>query len=204
MKLVKIEFERLLLLESGMTDDNAQFIEKLYKSPIIRKVIVSNDLPDDLSSFAGAILACKEDMLPYWINKAKKEANVPFFSIFQSHPPFHVEQAEVISKLDGLLFYSMTAEQITWGLRMGQSHWRRRMDMTKEIHQLKIRLKERKVIDKAKEILAELKNISLAEAYQMLRLKAMSDRQSIETVSRSIVTAYDLIQIEKGKSKNHS
>jgi response regulator NasT len=60
------------------------------------------------------------------------------------------------------------------------------------------------VIDKAKEILAELKNISLAEAYQMLRLKAMSDRQSIETVSRSIVTAYDLIQIEKGKSKNHS
>ncbi|GIO34076.1 hypothetical protein J2TS6_52170 [Paenibacillus albilobatus] len=56
------------------------------------------------------------------------------------------------------------------------------------------RIEERKWIDQAKGILCELKNISDAEAYDLLRKQALNERKRMVDVATSIVRLHPLLR----------
>jgi response regulator NasT len=55
------------------------------------------------------------------------------------------------------------------------------------------RLAERKIIDRAKGILMEVRKISEEDAYSLLRRTAMNENKRIVDVARSIITAAELL-----------
>lgn len=57
----------------------------------------------------------------------------------------------------------------------------------KEIDKLQLKLEERKVIEKAKGILAKENNISEEEAYQMLRALSMNKRARMSDIAELII-----------------
>jgi response regulator NasT len=63
-----------------------------------------------------------------------------------------------------------------------------------ELEQTKSALEERKVIDRAKGILMKRKNMSEAEAYDLLRRTAMNENKKIAEIAQSVITASEMFK----------
>jgi response regulator NasT len=63
-----------------------------------------------------------------------------------------------------------------------------------ELERTRTALSERKVIDRAKGILMNIRNVSEPEAYALLRKTAMNENKKIAEVAQSVVTAAELLK----------
>ena len=95
------------------------------------------------------------------------------------------ESCEVETSFDGILTPSMTGSEIHWTLHFAARRYMERKQWEQERKQLQSRLEDRKWIDMAKAILSDLKQISEAEAYDLLRKKAMDERKTNGRCSHS-------------------
>jgi response regulator NasT len=66
--------------------------------------------------------------------------------------------------------------------------------LREELERARAALEERKVIDRAKGILMNAKNLSEDAAYTLLRKTAMNENKRIAEVARSVVTAAELLK----------
>ncbi|MBB6734848.1 ANTAR domain-containing response regulator [Cohnella zeiphila] len=113
-----------------------------------------------------------------------------------------VEACEDRIMTDGVISSSMQPAEIHWSLHFGAKMCFERQQWQLERQQLLSKIEERKWIDIAKGILCEIKNISEAEAYDILRKQAMNERKRMVDVAASIVNVYNLLQEQKlGRTK---
>ncbi|WP_029192739.1 ANTAR domain-containing response regulator [Paenibacillus harenae] len=99
--------------------------------------------------------------------------------------------------VDGILTPSMSEQELHWALHFASKQCFERQQWANERKQLEGRLEERKWIDMAKGILCKIKNISEAEAYEVLRKQAMNERKRMVDVATSIVKVYQILQESK-------
>lgn len=66
--------------------------------------------------------------------------------------------------------------------------------LRQELEAAKSSLAERKLVDRAKGILMQMKGISEDEAYAQLRKKAMNEQKKLTDIAQSVVTAIDLLK----------
>ena len=66
--------------------------------------------------------------------------------------------------------------------------------LQEELDRTRTELTERKVIERAKGILMKVKNISEADAYELLRKTAMNENKKLGDVAQSVVTAAGLLK----------
>lgn len=198
-------FERLLVIESLPGLETNRVINQLRQTPLAAETEVCRVIPEDLPSYDGAVLLAVSADLTGWIERIHQRKHMPVFWWYPvpslgggySYP----DEARSLAGLDGFLHTEMSPEAIAFALKLGLCHFETRNRLAAENDQLRNKLEERKVIDRAKEILAELKGISLTEAYQFLRKQAMEERRNIMDISRSIVTAYRLIRSERDNKR---
>lgn len=100
-------------------------------------------------------------------------------------------------RIDGVLTSGMSEQEMLWVLHFGVKHHMEREQWLDERKQLLAKIEERKWIDMAKGILCKVKNVSEAEAYDMLRKQAMNERKRMVDVATSIVNVYQLLQEHK-------
>lgn len=67
-------------------------------------------------------------------------------------------------------------------------------DLRQELEAAKSSLAERKLVDRAKGILMQMKGISEDEAYAQLRKKAMNEQKKLTDIAQSVITAADLLK----------
>lgn len=96
--------------------------------------------------------------------------------------------------IDGLLGPTMGEWELHWALHLAEKQHMERQQWKLERKQLEARLEERKWIDMAKGILCKIKNISEAEAYEVLRKQAMNERKRMVDVAANIVKVHQLLQ----------
>ncbi|MMZ59783.1 ANTAR domain protein [compost metagenome] len=96
--------------------------------------------------------------------------------------------------IDGILTPSMTAFELHWCLHVGAKHFFERQQWQTERAELVSRLEERKWIDLAKGILCDVNRISEAEAYDVLRKRAMNERKRIADIATTIVKAHQQLR----------
>lgn len=96
--------------------------------------------------------------------------------------------------IDGILAPTMGESELHWALHLGAKHFMQRQQWAQERTELLSRLEERKWIDMAKSILCKVNGISEAEAYDMLRKRAMNDRKRIVDVATAIVQAHHILK----------
>jgi len=66
--------------------------------------------------------------------------------------------------------------------------------LRQELQAAKSSLAERKLVDRAKGILMQMKGISEEEAYALLRKKAMNEQKKLSEIAQSMVTAAELLK----------
>lgn len=96
--------------------------------------------------------------------------------------------------VDGVLAPSMGGSELHWVLHLGAKHFMQRQQWAQERTELLSRLEERKWIDMAKSILCKVNGITEAEAYDMLRKRAMNERKRIVDVATAIVQAHHILK----------
>ncbi|MBP1177151.1 response regulator NasT [Paenibacillus sp. PvR133] len=104
------------------------------------------------------------------------------------------EACEADVTVDGILTPSMAAHELNWALHFSAKRFFERQHWQSERKQLTARLEERKWIDMAKGILGDVNGIPEAEAYDVLRKKAMNERKRIVDVAISIVKAQQMLK----------
>ncbi|MCB1808131.1 MAG: ANTAR domain-containing protein, partial [Candidatus Competibacteraceae bacterium] len=65
--------------------------------------------------------------------------------------------------------------------------------LRQELADVRVRLAERKLIDKAKGMLMQQKNLTEEAAYNMLRKLAMDRNQRLGEVARNVISVLDLL-----------
>lgn len=96
--------------------------------------------------------------------------------------------------IDGILTPTMTSQELHWALHFGAKHFFERQQWHIERTGLVSRLEERKWIDLAKGILCDVNKISEAEAYDVLRKRAMNERKRMVDVATTIVKAHQQLR----------
>ena len=103
-------------------------------------------------------------------------------------------QASVDAGVSAYIVNGLKKERIKSILDLCISRFNAFSRLQSELEQTKSALEERKVIDRAKGILMEAKNLSEEQAYALLRKTAMNENRKIAEVAQSVVTAAELFK----------
>ncbi|WP_122646069.1 ANTAR domain-containing response regulator [Enterococcus mediterraneensis] len=98
----------------------------------------------------------------------------------------NTEKAKKIGAI-GYLVKPLDEKSLVPTLEMSIAKGKQTQDLMSEINKLKIRLEERKIIEKAKGILVKENRITEDEAYQMIRKLSMDKRARMSEIAEVIV-----------------
>lgn len=102
-------------------------------------------------------------------------------------------QAAVDAGISAYVVDGLRAERIKPILDIAILRFNAFARLQRELSEAKGELADRKLIERAKGILMNLKGLSEEEAYKQLRRKAMNEKRKIVDIARAIVTAADLL-----------
>ncbi|MGG5313576.1 response regulator [Enterococcus sp. DIV2381] len=99
------------------------------------------------------------------------------------------ENTEKAKKLGaiGYLVKPLDSKSLIPTIEMGIARGKETQNLLQQIDKLQLKLEERKVVEKAKGILAKENNISEEEAYQMLRTLSMNKRARMSEIAELII-----------------
>jgi response regulator NasT len=93
----------------------------------------------------------------------------------------------------GFLLKPSSTEQLNAGITVAWERYLDHVEQRSQIVDLKQRLDDRRLIEKAKWIIVKRKEISEPEAMKMLQKQSRSSRKSIAAVARSVVDSDGLL-----------
>lgn len=140
-----------------------------------------------------ALLAADPSELPVWCREIRLQLPMPLVWWCEWSGSL-TEAALHDAPIDGIVSPGMSPAEMQYALQLSTAHFRRGRQWALEREQLLSRLEERKVIERAKSILCEIKQISEEEAYAFLRKQAMSERKRLADIAASIVNVYRLLR----------
>jgi len=104
----------------------------------------------------------------------------------------HIEKKEAEPWMLAWLIKPVTDTNLITSIGVALRNYKRIQELEKEIAQLKETIETRKLIDRAKGILMETKNISEGEAYKLLRRQSMNKCISMGKVAEAIILAHEI------------
>ncbi|MDF2958561.1 MAG: hypothetical protein K0S39_296 [Paenibacillus sp.] len=162
-------------------------IEKLNSIGLdVLSVFTEEDFPSSDGGLDGVILCCTEKGLNIWLGSLAKQYELPMWWWCQS-PGF---LSKIQYQLEGVLTCGMSSAELQWALVVGLNNYENRRSAMRQIEQLQEKLDERKLIERAKGILAKTTGMSEDEAFKYLRNKAMKERKKMAVISGTIVDLY--------------
>jgi two-component system, response regulator / RNA-binding antiterminator len=103
-------------------------------------------------------------------------------------------EAAVEAGVSAYIVDGLKKERIKPILDMSISRFRAFAKLKGELAEARTELEERKVVDRAKGILMQRRNIAEPEAYALLRRTAMNENRRLADVAQSVVTAAELLK----------
>ena len=148
-----------------------------------------------------AVLPEKVDLVFYTLVPQEQEppdashmtAGLPVIAIITYESPTFIDQA-VKMGADAIITTPIRASGLLASVVMAMQHARQHRQMTERITGLEQRLSGARYLTEAKSILIAMHRISEAEAYEMLRGRAMARRVSVEDMCHAIIQAGDLLK----------
>lgn len=103
-------------------------------------------------------------------------------------------QASVDAGVSAYIVDGLKKERIKSILDLCISRFNAFSRLQTELEQTKTALEDRKIIDRAKGILMNRKNMSEANAYDLLRRTAMNENKKIAEIAQSVITASEMFK----------
>jgi response regulator NasT len=142
-------------------------------------LIVDLDLPD-------------RDMIEQ-LRAASRERPRPIV-MFVDKSDNEAMKAAVSAGVSAYVVDGLTASRVKPILDVAVARFQEFESLRRELDIAKTSLAERKLIDRAKGILMRARGMSEADAYNLLRSKAMNEQKKVAEIAQSVVTASELLK----------
>jgi response regulator NasT len=113
--------------------------------------------------------------------------------LFAEHSDSETTQAAIQAGVSAYIVDDLNPKRIKSIMEVAIARFREYQALRKELDDTRTRLAERKLIEKAKGILMQQKQLSEEQAYQALRKLAMDRNQRIAEVARTLISVVDLL-----------
>ncbi len=112
--------------------------------------------------------------------------------IFSAFSDAEYVEAGIRVGVFGYLVKPVTQDQLRVGISVAWGRFLDSMSQHSEINRLKVRLEDRKIVERAKWVIVQRKGISEPEAMKHLQRQARNNRRRLADISRSLVENEDL------------
>ncbi|MFC6333691.1 ANTAR domain-containing response regulator [Paenibacillus septentrionalis] len=136
--------------------------------------------------FEGIVLCCPEHQLQYMMEGLSSSFAFPIWW-WSKEARFDLN---LCYKPTGILTSSMSPAELKWSLALGAANFRKILRSKEQIKKLEDKLEGRKLIDRAKGILAETLGMKEEEAFRYLRSLSMKERKSMAAICTVIINTY--------------
>ncbi|MCM3634747.1 ANTAR domain-containing response regulator [Paenibacillus camelliae] len=143
-------------------------------------VIILDMTLDETKQWVHSLMKSRKTPMLWWCSAQSSERSKSF--------------CDSDLQLDGMLTPGMNEQELHWALFLASKQCFERQQWATELKLLKVKLEERKWVEHAKGILCKVKNVSEAEAYNMLRKQAMNERKRLIDVASSVVNVYRMLE----------
>ena len=176
--------DTILLMERleavGYSVSRAERMDQAEKSIQAADVIVMNMPLEDTKHWLHPLMKRKRLPMLWWCSRYTSESSKSY--------------CDNDLLIDGMLTPAMREQELHWALYFASKQSIERQQWATERKLLKEKLEERKWIEQAKGIVCKMKNVSEAEAYDMLRKQAMNERKRLVDVALAVVKVYQMLE----------
>jgi response regulator NasT len=93
----------------------------------------------------------------------------------------------------GLVNRPVQKHMLLTSMELAYEHYRRLSEMEHEIEELKDKLENRKIIEKAKGIIMENLKLSESEAYRHIQTQSMNQKTPMKQIAQAIILAFESV-----------
>lgn len=189
----------VVLVELNSQNNPTSMNEKLYSNGIT----VSENL-DTLDGVVERLSALNPDVLVLsvpFLDRGTLESlklisctlPTPVLLVAQQHAPESFETI-VGAGISSYIVDDISAHRLPLVLELAIERFQQMRSLYQELDATKERLSERKLIEKAKGILMQQKNLSESDAYAQMRSLAMNQGKSMKDLSAQIISVVELFE----------
>lgn len=192
------EMSKILLFESLDVKSKHQLKEKLMSQNLSHIISIDNtdSLLVDIQKHQPAILILSIDSLsPSALDqliKVNTECPVPI-AVFAQQSSQQILKTAICAGVDSYVVDDVQEHRLPTIIDLAIARFEQFHNLTKELEQTKEKLSERKLIERAKGILMQQKNLSEDAAYVQMRKSAMNQGQSMAELSRRVISVFEML-----------
>ena len=188
----------ILLFESLAVESKHQLNEKLAGGALNNVILISNtdSLLSDIKQYQPDILVMSVEFLSSstleQLILINEEQPLPV-AVFAQQTSQEILKTAICAGVDSYVVDDVQAHRLKTILDLAIARFEQFHSLAKELEQTKEKLSERKLIEKAKGILMQQKNLSEDEAYTQMRKSAMNQGQSMAELSRRVISVFEML-----------
>ena len=188
----------ILLFESLAVESKHQLNEKLAGGALNNVILISNtdSLLSDIKQYQPDILVMSVEFLSSstleQLILINEEQPLPV-AVFAQQTSQEILKTAICAGVDSYVVDDVQEHRLKTILDLAIARFEQFHSLAKELEQTKEKLSERKLIEKAKGILMQQKNLSEDEAYTQMRKSAMNQGQSMAELSRRVISVFEML-----------
>jgi len=188
----------ILLFESLAVEPKHQLNEKLAGGALNNVILISNtdSLLSDIKQHQPDILVMSVEFLSSstleQLILINEEQPLPV-AVFAQQTSQEILKTAICAGVDSYVVDDVQEHRLKTILDLAIARFEQFHSLAKELEQTKEKLSERKLIEKAKGILMQQKNLSEDEAYTQMRKSAMNQGQSMAELSKRVISVFEML-----------
>ena len=189
---------KILLIETPSAKAENQLYDKLasQKIELINFFQSTDDLISQVELNKPDILVLSVDFLDAatleQLIKIHDTCPLPVAVFAKQHSP-QVLKTVISAGVSSYVVDDAQAHRLSVIIDLAIARFEQMNSLSSELEQTKEKLNDRKLIERAKGILMQQKNLSEEDAYSQMRKSAMNQGQSIADLSRKIISVFDIL-----------
>ena len=193
-----INMTKVLLIETPEALSDHQLNEKLLSQGVELTHVTqtTDDLSKKVQTYSPDVLVLSVDFLDVKmldeLIKVNQSAPLPVAVFAKQHAP-EVLKTVISAGVSSYVVDDVQAHRLPIIIDLAIARFEQMNSISTELEQTKEKLSERKVIERAKGIIMQQKNLTEDEAYVQMRKSAMNKGQSIAELSRHVISVFDLL-----------
>jgi response regulator NasT len=156
-----------------------------------RQELLNLPLSDAPSLLLMSVEQCNKDILNL-LRIIQQQRPMPVVVFTEQYDDEALEQAIEIG-VSAYIVDGLRNDRLLPVLKLARTRFRKNQLLLKQLDDLKTTLAERKIIDRAKNVIMQQRHCTEEEAYRLLRTSAMNQNLRLATLAQNIVTTAQLL-----------
>jgi len=190
---------KLLLVDCLLDENHDELVNKLksLESSIVETCSGIDNLVTKVTTLQPDVLVLSVQSLQekalIELTQLHEECPLPVIVIAKEYAPKLVETV-IPAGISSYLIDEVSAERLMVILELSVARFKQEQHLICELKETKERLSERKLIERAKGIIMQQKNLSEEQAYSQMRKSAMNQGQSMASLSKHVISVFEMLE----------